>query len=96
MASHNESVFLFPLNPVSMGFREASVVCSDQGLRLHTFYGSSRISESFSGSSALLANTGKEKDCGGLCRRLQRPHLEVLHITFASVPLAKPQSHGYS
>lgn len=47
VASHNKSVFLFPSSPVNMGFREPSVVCSDQGLRLHTFYGSSRISESF-------------------------------------------------
>ena len=91
VASHNKSVFLFPSSPVNMGFREPSVVCSDQGLGLHTFYGCSRISESFSGSSAQLANTGKEKDCGGLCRRLQRPLLEVLlYITFACVPLAKP------
>ena len=80
VASHNESVFLCPSSPVSMGFK----VCSDQGLGLCTFYGSSRISESFPGTSAQLANTGKEKDCGGLCGRLQRPLLEVC------VPLAKP------
>ena len=84
MASHNESVFLFPSSPVSMGFIKPFVVCSDQGLGLCTFHGSSRISESFSGTSAQLANTGKEKDCGSLCRRLQRPLPEVC------VPLAKP------
>lgn len=57
MASHNESVFLCPSSPVSMGFK----VCSDQGLGLCTFYGSSRISESFPGTSAQLATQEKRK-----------------------------------
>lgn len=29
----------------------------------------------------LLANTRREKDCGGLCSRFYRPLLEVLRIT---------------
>lgn len=78
VASHNESVFLFPSSPVSMGFKKPFVVCSDQGLGLCTFHGSSRILESFSGTSAQLANTGKEEDCGSLCRRLQRPLLKCV------------------
>lgn len=76
------------------GFREALVLCSYQRPRLPSFYGSCGVSESCSGPSASAGKYRNRGACRGVCGRLRRSLLGVLHITFAHVPLANPNREG--
>ena len=78
------------------GFREASALRSPQRPGLALFYSSRGTSESRLDLLHLLANTGQEEDHRGWCRGLCRLLLEVLYVTLAHIPLAKPLPPGQS